>query len=306
MSTLTICHECGMRMPLTQTSCTVCGSEFVEVVERRSNSNRSRESSRARRTRRVPPGEASEAPRRQSNPRSTNRSNPIPPTQNTTQNANANTIPPTNSNRPSNWTRVPTQRPNADPNSTSSEAVRDQSVVANVVNNVLRALSATVASNTFLDVEGGRVTENTLNMGPITLEVQMTGSGERQIRLGTEETVLNSMDRIMQDLFHVVDQPLNGLSDQQLRSIPIIEVTENHVKDETQCSTCLDLFKLGESVAQLNCMHIFHQQCVEPWLKQQRSCPICRQRVNPQAWNTSSPVPRSAGERNLSDLEDLD
>lgn len=52
----------------------------------------------------------------------------------------------------------------------------------------------------------------------------------------------------------------------------------------TQCVTCMETFDIKENVAQLNCQHIFHRPCIEPWLKKHNTCPICRKEVNPKEW----------------------
>jgi E3 ubiquitin-protein ligase RNF115/126 len=43
-------------------------------------------------------------------------------------------------------------------------------------------------------------------------------------------------------------------------------VTKDQVKAETQCTTCLSYFDLGETVAKINCKHVFHRDCLVPWL----------------------------------------
>ena len=46
---------------------------------------------------------------------------------------------------------------------------------------------------------------------------------------------------------------------------------------ETSCSICLTDFCKGEKVSVLPCAHVFHYQCIVPWLgKQSKVCPVCR------------------------------
>ncbi|XGW24348.1 hypothetical protein V3C99_006057 [Haemonchus contortus] len=91
----------------------------------------------------------------------------------------------------------------------------------------------------------------------------------------------NGMDRIVTQLLNQMDGTVRpvGLTEQQINRLPIIKVSEQHVKKDTQCTTCFEDFKLGELVVELLCHHIFHTQCVVPWLQQRPSCPICRQEV---------------------------
>ena len=49
----------------------------------------------------------------------------------------------------------------------------------------------------------------------------------------------------------------------------------NELPDES-CSICLEDFKPGDDIKKLNCTHIFHKDCLEPWLNNNRNCPMCR------------------------------
>lgn len=42
------------------------------------------------------------------------------------------------------------------------------------------------------------------------------------------------------------------------------------------CCVCRDEFELGTQGLMMPCEHIFHPQCLTPWLKQHNSCPTCR------------------------------
>ncbi|KAF0911635.1 hypothetical protein E2562_011643 [Oryza meyeriana var. granulata] len=43
-----------------------------------------------------------------------------------------------------------------------------------------------------------------------------------------------------------------------------------------QCSVCMDDFHLGAAAKQLPCKHVFHKDCILPWLDLHSSCPVCR------------------------------
>ncbi|KAG2332590.1 hypothetical protein Bca4012_017846 [Brassica carinata] len=44
-----------------------------------------------------------------------------------------------------------------------------------------------------------------------------------------------------------------------------------------ECTVCLSAFADGEEIRRLSaCKHAFHVSCIEPWLKDHPSCPICR------------------------------
>lgn len=41
------------------------------------------------------------------------------------------------------------------------------------------------------------------------------------------------------------------------------------------CAICLEAFAYGEDLRVLECHHEFHLNCIDLWLKQKRSCPLC-------------------------------
>lgn len=48
------------------------------------------------------------------------------------------------------------------------------------------------------------------------------------------------------------------------------------IKRQNQCGVCITDFEEGESACILPCWHIFHKECVDPWMKKHNSCPNCR------------------------------
>lgn len=58
--------------------------------------------------------------------------------------------------------------------------------------------------------------------------------------------------------------------------------TETGIKvpeDELTCTICLDQVKRGELIRSLPCLHQFHANCIDPWLRQQGTCPVCKLRI---------------------------
>ena len=55
-------------------------------------------------------------------------------------------------------------------------------------------------------------------------------------------------------------------------------ILHNDLPEET-CSVCLEDFKDGDTIKKLNCNHIFHKDCLEPWLNENNNCPLCRQNI---------------------------
>nr|XP_020461441.1 RING finger protein 148-like [Monopterus albus] len=46
--------------------------------------------------------------------------------------------------------------------------------------------------------------------------------------------------------------------------------------DTHMCAVCIDAYKAGDVVTVLTCDHIFHKACIEPWLLEKRTCPMCK------------------------------
>lgn len=55
-------------------------------------------------------------------------------------------------------------------------------------------------------------------------------------------------------------------------------------EDELTCSVCLETVNVGELIRSLPCLHQFHAECIDPWLRQQGTCPVCKFRVG-SAWH---------------------
>uniref|UniRef100_A0A4W2I3C5 Ring finger protein 128 n=1 Tax=Bos indicus x Bos taurus TaxID=30522 RepID=A0A4W2I3C5_BOBOX len=46
--------------------------------------------------------------------------------------------------------------------------------------------------------------------------------------------------------------------------------------DGDSCAVCIELYKPNDLVRILTCNHVFHKTCVDPWLLEHRTCPMCK------------------------------
>lgn len=59
--------------------------------------------------------------------------------------------------------------------------------------------------------------------------------------------------------------------------VKILRLGDKEAEGEVECcAVCIEPFRLGEVVRLLPCKHTFHKSCVDPWLLEQRSCPMCK------------------------------
>ncbi|KAF8113873.1 hypothetical protein N665_0045s0111 [Sinapis alba] len=64
--------------------------------------------------------------------------------------------------------------------------------------------------------------------------------------------------------------------------IPTVEISPSTLcccssDDSTlACAICREDFVIGESARRLPCDHLYHNDCIVPWLASHNSCPLCR------------------------------
>ncbi|KAI8890750.1 hypothetical protein K501DRAFT_168163, partial [Backusella circina FSU 941] len=63
-------------------------------------------------------------------------------------------------------------------------------------------------------------------------------------------------------------------SEQVIDSLKQRTLTEEEAVQESDCAVCKDLFEPEERVTELPCDHIFHDDCIKPWLKLNGTCPV--------------------------------
>lgn len=51
-----------------------------------------------------------------------------------------------------------------------------------------------------------------------------------------------------------------------------------------KCTVCQSTIVEGNGVRLLNCKHLFHVDCIDPWLGLNATCPNCRAEPRPQNW----------------------
>lgn len=78
-------------------------------------------------------------------------------------------------------------------------------------------------------------------------------------------------------------------------SMPTVKISERHLRSESHCPVCKEKFELRSEARQMPCNHIYHSECIVPWLVQHNSCPVCRQELPPQGSSSSRPTAANRG-----------
>ncbi|CAF2763187.1 unnamed protein product [Rotaria sp. Silwood2] len=70
----------------------------------------------------------------------------------------------------------------------------------------------------------------------------------------------------------------NKLTEEQISTLPTEKYhrTANQSEEETKCNICIEQFQPQQTLRRLTCFHVYHQDCIDPWLKENNICPICR------------------------------
>ncbi|CAH0719046.1 unnamed protein product, partial [Brenthis ino] len=64
-----------------------------------------------------------------------------------------------------------------------------------------------------------------------------------------------------------------------LSKIPVrsLKTDDREVQGDGECcAICIEPYKVSESLRSLPCRHEFHKNCIDPWLLEHRTCPMCK------------------------------
>ncbi|XP_029562766.1 E3 ubiquitin-protein ligase RNF126 isoform X3 [Salmo trutta] len=104
----------------------------------------------------------------------------------------------------------------------------------------------------------------------------------------------NGLDAIITQLLNQFENTGPPPADRdKIKSLPTIPITQEHVVSGLECPVCKEDYSAGENVRQLPCNHLFHNDCIIPWLEQHDTCPVCRKSLSGQ--NTAMNPPGLSG-----------
>nr|XP_040027370.1 E3 ubiquitin-protein ligase RNF126-like [Gasterosteus aculeatus aculeatus] len=104
----------------------------------------------------------------------------------------------------------------------------------------------------------------------------------------------NGLDAIITQLLNQFENTGPPPADRErIKNLPTVTITEEHVGAGLECPVCKEDYCVEENVRQLPCNHLFHNDCVVPWLEQHDTCPVCRKSLSGQ--NTATDPPGLSG-----------
>uniref|UniRef100_A0A6A7FSN4 Protein goliath-like n=1 Tax=Hirondellea gigas TaxID=1518452 RepID=A0A6A7FSN4_9CRUS len=81
---------------------------------------------------------------------------------------------------------------------------------------------------------------------------------------------INAKDRLQKHLSNAAKKALSKIPVKNIKS------GDKEISLEECCAICIEPYAVAEAVRVLPCKHEFHKMCVDPWLLNQRTCPMCK------------------------------
>jgi len=118
----------------------------------------------------------------------------------------------------------------------------------------------------------------------ITGQPGMTGNGQQ-----FGDYFFGPMSQIMSQLMNDEHHRQYGTppaSTAGLNRLTTVAITDEHLRRSSECAICLEQFQVNGTATQLPCKHLFHDACINDWLKLHSTCCTCRKSVEPNTDNT--------------------
>lgn len=148
-----------------------------------------------------------------------------------------------------------------------------------VAQNVLTALAASQDWNNGAESSNGQATNDSPS--------EINGS---QIPDNLQEFVTSVLGLAnLDDIDSVIEASLQEIgagpkkappaSKKVVANLPVIHLTAEMIErlgKETECAVCRENLVINDKMQELPCSHLFHPECLKPWLDENNSCPTCR------------------------------
>jgi hypothetical protein len=78
----------------------------------------------------------------------------------------------------------------------------------------------------------------------------------------------------------------HGATQEQIDRLPLHAITTDELGEHEStpggaptCNICLGPYEVNDEVRTVPCMHKFHRHCIDTWLRDRASCPVCKYRA---------------------------
>lgn len=106
-------------------------------------------------------------------------------------------------------------------------------------------------------------------------------TGVSGIEIGSSNITDYFMGPGLEDLIEQLTQNAHHgpppASRSSIDAMPSVKISRRHLRGDYHCAVCKERFELGSEAREMPCKHLYHSDCIVPWLTQHNSCPVCRQ-----------------------------
>lgn len=130
--------------------------------------------------------------------------------------------------------------------------------------------------NSFLDVHNSTTGINDIitSLNSLNSIIQLLSNPIfTNVQLLNTVTTVNTGNRRLDDI--VVSLDKNDL--EQLKISKYIDFEDRDKNDRDLCSVCFEKFIDSDTCRELKCKHLYHQNCIDKWLSEHITCPVCRE-----------------------------
>ncbi len=74
-------------------------------------------------------------------------------------------------------------------------------------------------------------------------------------------------------------KPCGNKARLELDGLPLCKLHYNQMKPPAECPICLASCSRGDVIT-IECTHVFHKSCLQKWLQNADTCPLCRTQMS--------------------------
>ncbi|BAT84482.1 E3 ubiquitin-protein ligase RDUF1-like [Vigna umbellata] len=106
-------------------------------------------------------------------------------------------------------------------------------------------------------------------------------SGLRPLPAGVTDFLMGSsgFDHLLDQLDGTTVRLDRAASKAAIESMPVVKILASHAHAESHCAVCMENFQVDCDAREMPCGHVYHSECIVPWLSVRNSCPVCRRVV---------------------------